>query len=233
MPPPHSGIDELDTLGGALASADERIRELLERERSFSSHVAHQLRTPVAAMRVAVEAELDRPRDDHARCSIESLGALDRLESTIASMLALARPRRPRADRVRGVVGRHATTAPAGEPRYASVGRSIRHRGSPVWARVDITVIDHVLDVLLDNALNYGAGTVTVSTNTPAASRSRSTSPTRAAAPRTDPFGEQRSDSGHGIGLRLARTLAELAAGTLGLASTSPTVFRLTLPLRR
>ena len=49
----------------------------------------------------------------------------------------------------------------------------------------------------------------------------------------TDPFGEQRSDSGHGIGLRLARTLAELAAGTLGLASASPTVFRLTLPLRR
>ena len=50
---------------------------------------------------------------------------------------------------------------------------------------------------------------------------------------RPDPFSEQCSDTGHGIGLRLARTLAELAAGTLGLASTSPTVFRLTLPLRR
>ena len=91
VPPPHSGIDELDTLGSALASADERIRELLERERAFSSHVAHQLRTPVAAMRIAVEAELDRPRDDHREVLIESLGALDRLESTIGSMLALAR----------------------------------------------------------------------------------------------------------------------------------------------
>ena len=103
---------ELDTLGGALASADERIRELLERERSFSSHVAHQLRTPVAAMRIAVEAELDRPRDDHREVLIESLGALDRLESTIGSMLALARSRPARADRVRGVVGRHRPQRP-------------------------------------------------------------------------------------------------------------------------
>ena len=165
VPPPHSGIDELDTLGSALASADERIRELLERERAFSSHVAHQLRTPVAAMRIAVEAELDRPRDDHREVLIESLGALDRLESTIGSMLALARsdPRELVECEVSSVVTDHSARW---EPRYASAGRSIRHRGSPVWARVDITVIDHVLDVLLDNALNYGAGTVTVSTNT-------------------------------------------------------------------
>ena len=101
------------------------------------------------------------------------------------------------------------------EPRYASVGRSIRHRGSPVWARVDITVIDHVLDVLLDNALNYGAGTVTVSTNTRSESIEIDVAD-EGCGRATDPFGEQRSDSGHGIGLRLARTLAELAAGTLG-----------------
>src|SRR6478735_823939 len=231
VPPPHSGIDELDTLGSALASADERIRELLERERAFSSHVAHQLRTPVAAMRIAVEAELDRPRDDHREVLIESLGALDRLESTIGSMLALARsdPRELIECEVSSVVTDHSARW---EPRYASVGRSIRHRGSPVWARVDITVIDHVLDVLLDNALNYGAGTVTVSTNTRSESIEIDVAD-EGCGRATDPFGEQRSDSGHGIGLRLARTLAELAAGTLGLASTSPTVFRLTLPLRR
>ena len=34
------------------------------RERAFSSHVSHQLRTPVAAMRVAIETELTAPRPD-------------------------------------------------------------------------------------------------------------------------------------------------------------------------
>ena len=82
-------------------------------------------------------------------------------------------------------------------------------------------MIDHVLDVLLDNALNYGAGTVTVSTNTRSDSIEIDVAD-EGCGRATDPFGEQRSDSGHGIGLRLARTLAELAAGTLVLASTSP-----------
>ena len=91
-PPPHAaGSRELDELGDTMADADERIRELLQRERSFSSHVAHQLRTPVAAMRVAIEAELDAPRPDSTSVLHESLAALDRLESTISSMLALAR----------------------------------------------------------------------------------------------------------------------------------------------
>ncbi len=231
VPPPYSGIDELDTLGSALAGADERIRELLERERAFSSHVAHQLRTPVAAMRTAVEAELDRPREDHREVLVESLGALDRLESTIGSMLALARadPRELVDCEVSAAVAAHTARW---EPRYAAAGRSVRHRGSPVWARVDVTVIDHVLDVLLDNALAYGTGTVCVSTNANGEVIEIDVTD-EGHGQATDPFGEQRSDSGHGIGLRLARTLAELAAGNLTLASATPTVFRLTLPLRR
>ena len=64
-------------------------------------------------------------------------------------------------------------------------------------------MIDHVLDVLLDNALNYGAGTVTVSTNTRGESIEIDVAD-EGCGRATDPFGEQRSDSGHGIGLRLA-----------------------------
>ena len=74
-----------------MSASSERVRQLLQRERSFSSHVSHQLRTPVAAMRVAVETELDAPRPDPTEVLRECLRELDRLERTVTSLLALAR----------------------------------------------------------------------------------------------------------------------------------------------
>ncbi len=45
-----------------------------------------------------------------------------------------------------------------------------------------------------------------------------------------DPFSSRRAaDSGHGIGLRLARTLLEAEGGTLRVASPGPTTFEITL----
>ena len=60
-------------------------------------------------MRVAIEAELDAPRSDSTVVLHESLRALDRLESTIESMLALAR----HDERTPGVVRRRRPRARA------------------------------------------------------------------------------------------------------------------------
>ena len=46
-----------------------------------------------------------------------------------------------------------------------------------------------------------------------------------------DPFADTGSDSAHGIGLRLARTLAESSQGRLELVDTEHTTFRLTVPV--
>jgi len=135
-PPPKTGISELDELGAALTDAGDRIRELLRRERSFSSHVSHQLRTPVAAMRVAIEAELDAPRPDSTVVLHESLRALDRLESTIESMLALARhdERAPAWCDVGALVREHAERW---RPSYAAAGRDITVRAATQPGEVD------------------------------------------------------------------------------------------------
>ena len=73
-PPDQTGIEEIDSLRTALVDNHSRIDELLARERSFSSQVSHQLRTPVAAMRVAVETEIEAPRADPSVVLHESLG---------------------------------------------------------------------------------------------------------------------------------------------------------------
>jgi signal transduction histidine kinase len=229
-PPAKTGISELDELGTALTDAGDRIRELLRRERSFSSHVSHQLRTPVAAMRVAIEAELDAPRPDSTVVLHESLRALDRLESTIESMLALARhdERTPAWCDVGALVREHAERW---RPSYAAAGRDISVRAATQPGEVDAPAVGHILDVLLENALVHGCGPVVVNVRRTGPAIEIDVGDDGPSDPRADPFSEDRADTGHGIGLRLARTLAESEGGQLRLLEVAPTTFRLSLPV--
>ena len=229
-PPDPTGIEELDSLRSALVDNHSRIEELLERERSFSSQVSHQLRTPVAAMRVAVETELAAPRPDASTVLHESLGQLDRLESTISSLLALARhTERDRIDcdileLCRANLA-HWQNAVSRDRRRLSV------TGDATRARVDADAIRHVLDVLVDNALQHGKGEIRVEVHGNDAAVSVDVSDEGPAPRDGDPFADTGSDSTHGIGLRLARTLAESSQGRLELLDREKTTFRLTVPV--
>jgi len=229
-PPEPTGIEELDALRSALVDNHTRIEELLARERSFSSQVSHQLRTPVAAMRVAVETELAAPRPDASVVLHESLGQLDRLESTISSLLALAR----QTDRTRIECDLlELCRDDAGHWRDAVErdGRRLSVSGEDVKARVDAEVIRHVVDVLVDNALHHGKGDINVVVHGDAATAAVDISDEGPAPRDRDPFADSGSDSTHGIGLRLARTLAESSQGRLELVDRENTTFRLTLPV--
>ncbi len=92
--------------------------------------------------------------------------------------------------------------------------------------------VDHIVDVLVDNALQHGRGTVEILV---ARDDSRSRLEIRdegAIDEDADPFSERRTDSGHGIGLRLARTIAESEGGALDLGCRAPTTFKVTFPAR-
>ena len=230
VPPPQpTGVDELDSLRSALVDNHTRIEELLARERSFSSQVSHQLRTPVAAMRVAVETELAAPRPDATAVLHESLGELDRLESTITSLLALARHTERELTHcdVLALVRRHVEHWQ--EP-IARQGRGFVVDGESLSARVDADAIRHVLDVLLDNALRHGKGDIGVAVSGVDAGVAIDVSDEGSSPTERDPFADSGSDSSHGIGLRLARSLAESWRGRLELLPTEHTTFRVTIP---
>lgn len=87
-PLPHELVSLVDRLDGLL----QRIRDSLDSERRFTSHAAHELRTPVAAMRAQTEVALGTDdasvRDAALR---QSLQACDRMSRLVTQLLVLAR----------------------------------------------------------------------------------------------------------------------------------------------
>lgn len=228
-PPAPTGITEIDALRSALVDGRARIEELLRRERSFSSQVSHQLRTPVAAMRVAIETEIEAPRQDRSIVLRESLEQLERLESTISSLLALARHSdRPHAECDLLALARDQVQhwcQPA-----AISGRELVVDGESITAEVDADAVRHIIDVLIDNAVRHGTGRIEVRVGRAGSGANIDVADAGRAPLVNDPFAEVGSDSSHGIGLRLARALAESCQGRLELVDHATTTFRLTLP---
>jgi signal transduction histidine kinase len=228
-----TGLAELDRLGHALEASAQRVGRLVERERAFSADASHQLRTPLAALRTTLEAELYAPRDEPGLAVREGLEAVERLEATVTQLLDLARDQP--LDRALVDIGellrRHGARW---EAVAASLGRQVVVivEDAP-RARASGSALTHVVDVLVDNALRHGTGRVTVR-----ASRERGGATVTVGDEGTldvvgDPerlFLRRESDRGStGIGLHLARRLAEAEGGRLRLSSRAPTTFTLTL----
>jgi signal transduction histidine kinase len=237
-----TGIAELDDVAAALTHTGQRVRRTLERERAFSADVSHQLRTPLSALRTAVEAEQIDPRVNRSAILDEVLDQVDRLAGTLDSLLRLARDTHD--DRhpidLAGLVRRAATRW---APGFADAGRTLELvvPDRPPRPAVSAPALEHVLDVLLENALAHGWGTVGVRVGG-LDSRDRDGTGGAAVLTVTD---EGRLDhdagqlfarrppgaEGNGIGLHLARTLVEAEGGRLRATSVAPTTFELTLPL--
>jgi signal transduction histidine kinase len=231
----RAGIPEIDAAAAALDTTAERLGELLQRERAFSAHASHQLRTPLTGLRVQLEAATLAPDADLRAALAEALQSVDQLEQTIDDLLTLARDVGLRAGPLdlRGLfdevnVRWHGPLADAGRPLRTVVQPDLPDAiASPAAMR-------QILDVLVANAVEHGAGTVTVAARAAGGGIAIEVSdegPGIAAdagdvfAPRTDP------STGRGIGLGLASSLAAAEGGRLLLGGHGPgPIFRILFP---
>ncbi|MCU1657059.1 MAG: integral rane sensor signal transduction histidine kinase [Pseudonocardiales bacterium] len=231
-----SGIAEIDSVNSSLDRTADRLAALIERERAFTADASHQLRTPLTGLRLGLETALDDPAADPRPAMRDALAAADRLHTTVTDLLALARDT-PRSNVALDVDALVAEVHDRWNGILAAHGRPLR---IAVHAPVPVSDLSHacaqqILDVLVDNAYQHGQGTVTVTVRDAEDALAIDVSDEGPPITRDvrSMFVRRSADAtGTGIGLALARSLAESEGGRLNLTAASPTTFTLLVPAR-
>ena len=225
-------VEEIDAVRRALVQAARRLDVALSRERAFSADLAHQLRTPLTSLRLRLESEqLQRPRPDALVHDL--LHDVDRLEQTIDDLLSLGRDTRSGRWHPLGSSVREAAERWRG--RADAEGRTlvVTAEEQLPWVDVAPAAIRQILDVLLDNALRHGQGEIRLSgsrVGEGAVIKVVDEGPAEL-EPETVFRRRRTAATGSGIGLSLARRLAEAEGLCLVLASPGPrAAFHLVIP---
>ncbi len=231
---PRSAVGEVDAVARALDATSARLEELIARERRFSADASHQLRTPLAALRVELEALELRGGDSPELAA--ALTQVDRLQNTIATLMSVARDA-PRADASTDLVPLLDTLGQRWRARLAVEGRPLRFaiRSQAPHAGASAPVIEEILEVLLDNAHRHGDGAVMITvreTGSFLAVEVSDEGPGLGEDIESAFARRSGAAEGHGIGLALARSLAAAESGELS-ASSTPAGPVFTLRLRR
>ena len=90
----EGAVDEVSRLADAFDNALERLDYSFGQQRRFASNAAHELRTPLAALRANLEVILDDPRAtlaDYQEMVITQEQMLARLERLVSNLLLLTR----------------------------------------------------------------------------------------------------------------------------------------------
>ncbi|WP_205325440.1 HAMP domain-containing sensor histidine kinase [Glycomyces sp. YM15] len=241
-----AGPPELRRLADSFNTMADTVTELVDRQRTFVSYASHQLRNPLAALRLRVEdlnAHLgERGEADHAL----ALDEVDRLTRICDGLLAVARTGAKPTDRfVADAADIAARRILAWRPVAARSGSSLRQTGdlaAPVLAPAG--TLDQALDVLIDNALKFAGPHATVTVDV----RRSADGPVHVhviddgpGLPETDLESAVRplwrhdhpgDTGGFGLGLAIVATLLDMADGGLHLAPAEPRGIdaRITLP---
>lgn len=232
--------DEVGRLAGVLQTSFGQVAEVREREETFTYAAAHDLRSPLTAMKTRLQGALSGPRSEaELREELrEVLSDLERMRRLSEQLLLLARgerdiQRRPlELSRLAGeAVDRTRELAPDLPLEFGTAGLT--------WILGDEALLSPLLDNLIGNSLRYGGGaamrmTVTGTPSGVALSMVDSGPgvPPAALPHLTTAFyqvGAARSGQGNGLGLAIAQRVAQLHGARLDLVPVDPSGLRVTV----
>lgn len=229
--------DEIAELATTLNAFLDDVRESTEREKRMVSDAAHELRTPLAALKT--ELELARENSPDATFSTqlaEAEASVDRLTALATNLLELARLEQA------AIVDERLSPADAEREFLAAVDRA-RLLALPRSVEVAFTLEDlhrtagtsaisfsRLCDNLLANAVSAARGKVSASlTEEHGETVLRICDDGKGMPPafiakafeRFSRPDEARSSGGSGLGLSLVKAIVDAADGTVGLRNTS------------
>lgn len=230
---PPSEIPEIDNAGRALNRLASRVVELLGLEREEVADLAHRLRTPVAALRLDAETLPQGEATDRLQADV------DHLERMVDEVIREARrPLREdvpvSADLCRVARDRAAFWAVLAEDQERDL--TVDVPAGPLFVAADVRELGDALDALLGNVFSHTPdGTafrvaVGVSAGPVAWLEVSDEGP---GLPDVDVLARGLSDSGStGLGLDIARRVAERTGGSIEIGSSPGGGARVRLHLR-
>ncbi len=245
---PPTGERELDRIVSALNLAGARLAEARHRSESLAAEVAqaqrlaalgrvaagvaHEIRNPIAAMRLRAENALAAD-DTRRRAALEAiLAQIARLTRLTGELLTMTQKREVR---------RESVALPAFLAGCAADHPGVRVEAPPdSTATLDPSLTRRALDSLLANARAVGAAHIVLSGRTGPEGTTLDVTDDGPGVPEAlratlfEPFVTGRAE-GTGLGLAIARELIEAQGGRLDLANPggngAGTVFRILLPV--
>ncbi|MER7398170.1 ATP-binding protein [Streptomyces sp. NPDC000151] len=229
------GVHELDRVADVLDASAERIGRMLTAERRLAADASHQLRTPLTALSMRLEeiTLTDDPETVKEEATI-ALGQVDRLSDVVQRLLTNSRDPRSGSAVAFDLDEVVKQQIEEWRPAYRSAGRAIVRSGKKNLRAVGTPgAVAQVLATLIENSLMHGDGTVALRTRV---TGNQAVVEVTDAGPGVPPdLGSrvfERTVSGRnstGLGLAVARDLAEADGGRLELLQQEPPVFALFL----
>ncbi|MEU1788007.1 ATP-binding protein [Streptomyces sparsogenes] len=229
------GVPELDRVADVLDASAERIARMLTAERRLAADASHQLRTPLTALSMRLEeiTLTDDPETVKEEATI-ALAQVERLTDVVQRLLTNSRDPRTGSAVAFDLDEVVKQQIEEWRPATRSEGRAIVRSGKKGLRAVGTPgAVAQVLATLIENSLMHGDGTVALRTRV---TGNQAVVEVSDEGPGVPPdLGArvfERTVSGRnstGLGLAVARDLAEADGGRLELLQQNPPVFALFL----
>jgi signal transduction histidine kinase len=224
---------EIAALAATMNTMAQRLDQLLEEHRAFVADASHQLRTPLTALRLRLEnLQSDLDGTENAEDLSAAIEETNRLSVLVADLLKLARAEQTAAPEPVDLVelARERVDTWSAIADGAGIALDLTSPGDPVVVSAVHSGVEQILDNLVDNAITVSPADTRVSVTVSPGQREHriivaDEGPGLADELKAQAFDRfwrlDNSTPGTGLGLPIARALAEASGGSLLLQDSA------------